>query len=294
LHTYVSDLTMNLIAPNGEKIILVQNTGGSGNNFTNTIFSDTAETEIGSSNPPFSGTFRPLESFEKFKGKSSLGNWTLEIIDSYEQDVGSLVAFSLQFCLQGILAENSDQDTVVDALDNCPFVVNDDQNDYDSDGVGDVCDLDGQNNFSIYKKDESCIGKANGSLQVEVLADFNYTVNLVGPSGYRQNFTMNGSGLTVNNLAAGDYLLCITSPEDTNFERCFSTNIASPELMQVQSVVHEPSQSLDLNVSGTTAYEVLLNGKKVNASLLEQKRIPLQKGANYLKVINTASCQDIF
>ena len=35
---------------------------------------------------------------------------------------------------------NRDEDIVLDGIDNCPAVVNDDQTDTDSDGLGDPCD----------------------------------------------------------------------------------------------------------------------------------------------------------
>ena len=293
-HSYVSDLSCALIAPSGEKGLLVQNIGGSGNNFTNTVFTASADNDITLANPPFTGSFLPMESFNKFKGESSFGNWILEIIDNAEQDAGSLLDFSLELCLEGALAVNTDGDIVVDTLDNCPLVANDNQNDYDNDGVGDVCDLDGQNNFSIYKTDTTCVNKNNGTLQLNVLADFDYSVQIQGPSGYQKSFTMDGSGLSVNNLAPGDYLLCITSPEDNSFERCFSTTIAAPELMQVQSVVNPNTQSLDVTITGTTSFEIELNGKNVTNSTLNPKRLPLKKGANYLKVTNTLACQEVF
>ena len=293
-HSYVSDLSIALIAPSGQKALLVQNTGGSGNNFTNTVFTASADNDITLANPPFTGSFLPMESFNKFKGESSFGNWILEIIDNAEQDAGSLLDFSLELCLEGALAVNTDGDIVVDTLDNCPLVANDNQNDYDNDGVGDVCDLDGQNNFSIYKADTTCVNKNNGTLQLNVLADFDYSVQIQGPSGYQKNFTMDSSGLSVNNLTPGDYLLCITSPEDSSFERCFSTTIAAPELMQVQSVVNPNTQSLDVTITGTTSFEIELNGKNVTNSTLNPKRLPLKKGANYLKVTNTLACQEVF
>src|SRR5262249_59709373 len=38
---------------------------------------------------------------------------------------------------------DSDQDGVVDCIDNCRLVANPDQSDSDGDGTGDACDLDG-------------------------------------------------------------------------------------------------------------------------------------------------------
>lgn len=40
-----------------------------------------------------------------------------------------------------VLIPNIDNDNFVDSLDNCPLIANNDQADFDGDGIGDVCDL---------------------------------------------------------------------------------------------------------------------------------------------------------
>ena len=41
--------------------------------------------------------------------------------------------------------------------------------------------------------------------------------------GFTQKIFNHLSGATVNNLAPGDYTICITSDEEINFESCFNT-----------------------------------------------------------------------
>jgi uncharacterized protein (TIGR03382 family) len=60
--------------------------------------------------------------------------------------------FDARFRIHGFILNDHDNDTVVNADDNCPFVTNEDQADIDGDGVGDACDnsndddLDGDGN----------------------------------------------------------------------------------------------------------------------------------------------------
>jgi len=95
-HTYVSDLDLVLIAPSGRRIELAVGVGGSGDNFTGTIFDDQAATAIASGTPPFNGRFRPAQPLSALLGEDPNGTWSLEITDFFQQDQGTLTAWSIR------------------------------------------------------------------------------------------------------------------------------------------------------------------------------------------------------
>lgn len=94
-HTFDGDLVVTLISPDGTRVILTQQFGGSADNYTNTVFDDAAATSISSGTAPFTGTFRPFEALSSYIGKSAPGTWTLEVKDVANTDGGSLNAWSL-------------------------------------------------------------------------------------------------------------------------------------------------------------------------------------------------------
>jgi subtilisin-like proprotein convertase family protein len=98
------DLTLTLIAPNGERITLVSGAGTTGNtaNFINTVFDDLASTPINSGGPPFTGRFnpqQPLSDLVKNGFFSAAGTWTLEIVTSASGKTGTLNNWSLQLSM---------------------------------------------------------------------------------------------------------------------------------------------------------------------------------------------------
>ena len=80
-HAFVGNLVLFLVSPTGQRVRLVGNVGGGGNNFTATTFSDLATNDIADSLPPFSGRFRPEEPLSSLIGTNVGGTWTLEITD---------------------------------------------------------------------------------------------------------------------------------------------------------------------------------------------------------------------
>lgn len=96
-HTFVSDLLITLTAPTGETIQLFNRRGGSGQNLTNTRFSDDATTAIASGVAPFSGVFLPENELTPFKNRTALGVWTLRVQDLKPLDSGTLNSWSITF-----------------------------------------------------------------------------------------------------------------------------------------------------------------------------------------------------
>lgn len=105
-HTYNSDLSLQLIAPDNTMITLATNVGGSGDNFGSscspqslrTTFDDGASTSILYGTAPFVGTFKPIGSLSKFIGKIGSevnGTWKLRIIDTNPLDIGIVNCVSL-------------------------------------------------------------------------------------------------------------------------------------------------------------------------------------------------------
>ncbi len=152
-HTWDEDLTITLTSPQGTSVTLANDNGGSGDNFTNTVFDDEATDPIGSGTAPFTGSFQPIGSLATLNGEVSSGNWTLTVVDDTGFDTGSIQDWSIEIC--GSPLPDTDGDSIPDPLDNCPNTANLDQSDVDGDGIGDVCDDDADND-GIMNADDNC------------------------------------------------------------------------------------------------------------------------------------------
>lgn len=95
-HTWVNDLLITLISPRGTSVVLSNNRGGSGDNFSNTLFDDEAASAIATGSAPFNGSFRPDGLLSAFDGQDAFGTWTLRIADQVERDSGRLTSWGLE------------------------------------------------------------------------------------------------------------------------------------------------------------------------------------------------------
>jgi subtilisin-like proprotein convertase family protein len=105
-HPFVGDLSATLIAPDGRRFKLLDQSGGRGDNLTNTIFDSEATGAIAAGFPPFTGRFRPVDSLQPLyidpeTRLSTLGIWRLEVIDNAPRDTGTLDKFQLIFSKTG-------------------------------------------------------------------------------------------------------------------------------------------------------------------------------------------------
>lgn len=100
-HTKVFDLQLYLQGPTGTRLCLnMYNPSDEyfdGENYTQTIFDDEAETPIEDGEPPFTGTFRPEAGnlLSIFDGMDAYGCWRLQIYDAYFANSGMLEHFEL-------------------------------------------------------------------------------------------------------------------------------------------------------------------------------------------------------
>ncbi|MFA5403673.1 MAG: M28 family peptidase, partial [Ignavibacteria bacterium] len=96
-HTNDGDLFISLMST-GSSTPLSQFVGEGGQNFTGTIFDDTASLSISQGTPPFTGRFRPSSSLiGVFNGKQIFGDWILKIYDIKAGNQGTLLNWSIQF-----------------------------------------------------------------------------------------------------------------------------------------------------------------------------------------------------
>ena len=106
IHTFDSDLTINLIAPDGTVITLADSVGLDGQNFIGTIFDDEAAIGIDAGTAPFTGRFQPFQLLSTFDGFSTAGVWQLEVLDNASIDTGTILSWSME--INGMRASVSD------------------------------------------------------------------------------------------------------------------------------------------------------------------------------------------
>ena len=94
-HTWDDDLQVELVSPNATTVMLIDQQGGNGDNFTDTVLDDEAPTPIASGTAPFTGSFQPDGSLTGFDGENVQGTWTLRITDNALGDTGALNSWSI-------------------------------------------------------------------------------------------------------------------------------------------------------------------------------------------------------
>ena len=95
-HTWLGDLSATLIAPDGTRVPLFAEVGGSGDDFTGTRFDAQSNLMIAQGSAPFSDSYRPLGDLSSLNGRNAAGTWSLELHDSYPSDAGILQSWGLQ------------------------------------------------------------------------------------------------------------------------------------------------------------------------------------------------------
>ncbi len=292
-HSYLSDLNITLISPEGKEVDLVKNIGGNKSNFVQTTFDDETDIYITEGLSPYSGTYKPFEKLSLFKGDSSFGTWRLRVVDSQAQDTGQLTSFKLSFCLRGELFPNNDFDTISNDFDNCPNVTNEDQLDSNQNGIGDLCDFYDPLNFEISKLNETCREKNNGKISIKARAEFDYSVKLIGPNNYFSINTFSDQSYEVENLKSGEYQLCISIPSSTTFEKCFKAIISEPQELKVQSSINLKKELIIFDLSGAETYDIYINKKKIKFSN-SKISLNLKKGLNVIKIKTDLECQGVY
>lgn len=106
VHTWNGDLILSLIGPDGTPVILSNRNGGGSENYTNTVFDDSATTPIFAGTAPYTGVFQPEEPLSSFNGSTSGGVWTLEVDDRAPDDFGTILNWSIE--VSGLIAGISD------------------------------------------------------------------------------------------------------------------------------------------------------------------------------------------
>lgn len=100
-HTNVGSLDGYLTGPDGQRIELFSDVGGSGDHFDETIFDDQADTPIVKARPPFEGRFQPeglihrQPGLSHFTDKNAKGVWQLVIRGTRNERFGMLHRWTL-------------------------------------------------------------------------------------------------------------------------------------------------------------------------------------------------------
>ncbi|AZQ58497.1 T9SS type A sorting domain-containing protein [Maribacter sp. MJ134] len=184
---------------------------------------------------------------------------------------------------------DTDGDGVNNSNDNCPNTP-----------VGAIVSSDGceitslpVNQFSITSNGNSCVTTTNGRINVVSKSTGLYTAHLI-TIDESDSFQFTDS-LEIEGLVAGEYTLCITAQDYSDYENCSKIVITAPQALEVDSVLDNELElnSVTLKMSGGSKYSISLNGRMTETEADEITLI-LDEDVNTIKVSTGLTCQGIY
>ncbi len=146
------------------------------------------------------------------------------------------------------------------------------------------------NNFAISGLSATCKGSNNGVIKVVAAQHLNYTATVVGGALNNTTYSFTDS-VSIPNLTAGSYNVCITVTGQSGYQQCFTVIINEPKDLSVYVASVNPGQ-VTINLNGASVYNVSLNGKTITTTS-SQLTLALTKGANVILVSTDKACQGV-
>lgn len=263
-----------------------------------TLFESSNQVEIGSSGKPdtdeYSWNLSGLVAGWNFvelhvKDASKNGNPDLSAINwfrLYRSKSGNVItridAIKLNDPNAIDPAEDSDGDGVHNDVDLCSNTVSGATvNEWG-------CLMIPSNNFSVKAISESCENKNNGSIEINAVKTFNYTVTVNDVDTY--NFTNN---FMINNLVPGEYSICISIAEETSYMQCFDLTINKAQKLSGKSIRNKKSTLITEHIqitSGTAPYTIFVNDEERQSTDLTNFDIDVNQG-DKIKITSKLPCE---
>ncbi|PIB29923.1 hypothetical protein BFP77_04675 [Maribacter sp. 4U21] len=183
---------------------------------------------------------------------------------------------------------DTDGDGVNNSNDNCPNTP-----------VGAIVSSDGceitalpLDQFSITSNGNSCVTTIDGIINVVAKSTGIYTAQLI-TKDESDSFQFTDS-LEIEGLVPGEYTLCITVQDYSDYENCSKIIITAPQPLTVESSINNEIElnSVTLKMSGGATYSISINGKTIETEDNEIT-LALTKDINTIRVSSEINCQGI-
>ncbi len=251
VHGNITQLKIELIAPDNSSILLTEGNLGSGPGFYSTSFSMNSTELIQNQTPPFTGVFIPAQPFSLLTGSAN-GTWKLRVTDEAIGTIGILHKWSLTLLEQNTVANFSwtssntiQSSSLLEAtvlVENSSYIV------YTiTDVMGCTKTDSAQITFPEFidnpvVNDVLCFGNANGSIISSITGGF-------GVLDY--DWSSGDTDATADQLTAGNYTLDVTDSYGCTAQFTYG--------------ITEPATGLTASIAGT---DVLCFGSATGAANL--------------------------
>lgn len=146
------------------------------------------------------------------------------------------------------------------------------------------------NNFKLQTISESCRNSNNGSVTIVAEKELNYRVTIKGANVNKEvQFT---KMVTVGDLQAGSYGVCITVIGWDGYQQCYNVVITEPQELSAFITVKQDERIMSVDLTGSDRYILDINGK-ILTTTKDHIELPLDEGENRIKISTEKECQGI-